>query len=255
MNDGQAPELDAIARRAAAIRALAGARPLLYFGARHWHWSQDEAISRAVVHAGFNACSTQAGARAAGLADGVGTIPHALVLAFAWRYGPERATVEAARAFDRHIDPTVPRVALVDTFNREIDDALATAAALGDRLQAVRLDTAGENVAQGGVPFDGRPWHTGPGVTIASARRLRQALDQAGYPRVGLVLSSGFGDVDKVRAFVADEQENGRLFDALGIGGLFPARIATADVVRIEGRDLAKTGRQFRHNARLRRIL
>lgn len=254
--NGQAePTEAAVEAKARAIRELVPDRHLMYFGARHWHYSCEEAFCRAAVRAGFDSCATDIGARAAGLAAGVGTIPHALVLAFASRSGPEHATREATTAFDRHIDPECPRVALVDTFNREIDDALDTAGALGTRLAAVRLDTAGELVAQGGVPSDGRPYWTGRGVTVAGAVAVRQALDAAGYSRVGIVLSSGFGNLKKIQAFLEAEKIHGRLFASLGIGGLFESWMATADIVRAEGRDLAKTGRNYRHNPRLVRIL
>jgi nicotinate phosphoribosyltransferase len=215
----------------------------------------EAAISRAAVAAGFDSCATDAGARAAGLPAGVGTIPHALILVFAHHVGPEHATREATLAFDRHIESECGRIALVDTFNHEIDDALDTARALGDRLQGVRLDTAGELMAQGGTPFDGRAFVTGQGVTVAGTLALRQALDAAGLQHVGIVLSSGFGNPAKVAAFAAAERQHGRLFDSLGIGGLFDAWCATADIVRVEGRDLAKTGRGYRANPRLQRIL
>ncbi|MHC1790757.1 beta/alpha barrel domain-containing protein [Solidesulfovibrio sp.] len=249
------PDLAAVAAKAGAIRLLVPDKSLMYFGARHWHWSMEAAISRAAVAAGFDSCATDIGARAAGLPAGVGTIPHALVLVFAHHVGPDHATREATLAFDRHIEPECGRIALVDTFNREIDDALDTARALGDRLQGVRLDTAGELLAQGGAPFDGRAFYTGRGVTVAGTAALRTALDAAGLEHVAIVLSSGFGNPAKVAAFAQAERQHGRLFDALGIGGLFDAWCATADIVRIDGRDLAKTGRGYQTNPRLQRIL
>src|ERR671939_1599478 len=65
----------------------------------------------------------------------VGTMAHALVVIL----GEERAF----RAFDRVIDPQIPRVALIDTFQDEKFGALAAAKILGERLSAVRLDTPG----------------------------------------------------------------------------------------------------------------
>lgn len=249
------PDPDAVAAKARAIRQLLPDKSLMYFGARHWHWSRDQAISAAAIAGGFDACSTDAGALAGGKSAGVGTIPHALVLVFAHARGPEHATREAALAFDRHIEPECGRIALADTFNREIDDSLDTARSLGSRLQGVRLDTAGELLAQGAAPFDGREFLTGNGVTVSGARAVRRALDAAGFGHVRIVLSSGFGDLDKVAAFARAEDENGRLFESLGIGGLFESWCATADIVRIGGRPLAKTGRHERENPRMRRML
>jgi nicotinate phosphoribosyltransferase len=244
-----------ITAKAKAIRAMMPDKHLMYFGARHWHWSTEEAFCRAVVAAGFDSCATDAGAQAAGLSAGVGTIPHALVLSFAAATGREHATREATIAFDRHIEPECPRIALVDTFNREIDDALDTAQALGKRLTAVRLDTAGEMLAQGGVASDGRPFWTGRGVTVAGTVAMRQALDAAGFEHVDIVLSSGFGSLEKLAAFAEAERLHGRLFSSLGIGGLFKSWCATADVVRVEGSNLSKCGREYQANPRLIRVL
>lgn len=249
------PTVAEVAGKARAIREMLPEKHLMYFGARHWHFSAEAAFCQAAVAAGFDSCATDAGAVAAGLASGVGTIPHALVLAFAASHGREHATREAALAFDRHIEPDCPRIALVDTFNREIDDALDTARALGQRLAAVRLDTAGELVAQGGLPDDGRKYWTGRGVTVAGTVAVRRALDAAGFSHVDIVLSSGFGNLEKLAAFVAAEQQYGRLFTSLGIGGLFASWAATADIVRANGRDLAKSGREYRANPRLVRVV
>jgi nicotinate phosphoribosyltransferase len=249
------PDPAAVAERAGRIRDLLPDKDLMYFGARHWHWSMEEALSRAIIGAGFDACATDAGARAAGKPAGVGTIPHALILVVASRDGREHATRQATLAFDRHTEPECPRIALVDTFNREIDDALDTARALDGRLAAVRLDTAGELIGQGGVPSDGRPYWTGRGVTVAGTVAVRRALDAAGFPDVDIVLSSGFGDESKIAAFVAAERVHGPLFTSLGIGGLFEAWCATADIVRVEDRDLAKSGRSYHPNPRLVRVL
>ncbi|MGD9608730.1 MAG: nicotinate phosphoribosyltransferase [Desulfovibrionaceae bacterium] len=249
------PDLSVVAERASRIRELLPDKNLMYFGARHWHWSMEEAISRAVIGAGFDSCATDAGARAAGKPAGVGTIPHALVLVIASRVGREHATREATIAFHRYMEPECPRIALVDTFNHEIDDSLDTARGLRGKLAGVRLDTAGELIGQGGVPSDGRPYWTGHGVTVAGTVAVRQALDAAGFPDVDIVLSSGFGDLKKVTAFVEAERVHGRLFSSLGIGGLFEAWCATADIVRVDGHDLAKSGRAYHPNPRLVRVL
>ncbi|MEW5772743.1 MAG: nicotinate phosphoribosyltransferase [Thermodesulfobacteriota bacterium] len=254
-NGEPAPDPDAVLARARAIRELAPDKRIMYFGSRHWRWDLDEALSRAAVQGGFDACSTDAGARAAGLPGGVGTIPHALVLCMAHAHGRERATAESTLAFHRHVDPAAPRIALVDTFCREIDDTLACARRLGRDLWGVRLDTAGEAMAQGSPAFDGRRYWTGPGVTVELTRAVRRALDESGFGHVRIVLSSGFGSLEKLAAFREAEERSGRLFDALGVGGLYESRAATADIVRVEGRPLAKTGRVDSPNPRLIRYL
>jgi len=248
------PTPESVRDKARAIRTLLPDKHLMYFGARHWHWSTEEAFCQAAIAGGFDSCATDAGAKAAGLPAGVGTIPHALVLLFASKVGRQHATREAAIAFDRYTEPACPRIILVDTFNQEIHDALDAAKALGPHMAAVRLDTAGEVLAEGGLPFDGRPYWTGQGVTIAGTVAMRQALDAAGFGQVEIVLSSGFGNLEKIRAFTEAEECYGRLFTSLGIGGLFQSWCATADIVRVADCDLAKTGRAYRPNPRLVRV-
>ncbi|WP_027367361.1 nicotinate phosphoribosyltransferase [Desulfocurvibacter africanus] len=255
MNNAHGLDLQAVRDRGRAIRDLCPDKQLIYFGARHWHWSMDPEISRILVEeCGWNACSTDAGAHGAGLDKGVGTIPHALVLTYAHSHGVARATVEATLAFDRHMEPEAKRIALVDTFNREIDDTLATARAMPGRLHGVRLDTAGELVAQGS-PAQGERYWAGKGVTVEGTAAVRSALDEAGFEKVNITLSSGFGKLDKLRAFVEGERKHGRLFEALGIGGVFDSWHATSDIVRIEGREMSKTGRGYLPNPNMRRVL
>lgn len=244
--DGRDVNLKQISSLAAELRNLVPDRALTYFGARHWRFDRDEDITRAVLGQGWDAASTDKGAQAAGRKHGVGTIPHAMVLCFAHRYGREKATAEATRAFHKHIELTVPRIALVDTFNREIDDSLATARDLGGGLWGVRLDTAGQNVPQGGDPASKKAFIGGTGVTVSGALALRRALNEQGFRKTRIVLSGDFGNPEKVKTFLEAERAEGmRIFDSLGVGGLFKSRHATADIVRIEGQPMAKTGRQY----------
>lgn len=260
---------------------LAGDRPVSYFGARHWTFREDAAIAFAAYQGGATSCSTDAGAATFGQV-GQGTIPHALENIYAWTAGKDKAVVEATRAFDRVIDPKVPRIALIDYNNKELDDSVAVADALNGRLAAVRVDTCGENVAQGalvsatcreadawkaaGVPHpaddapEARFWY-GTGVTVTGVYALRKALDQFGHNNVKIILTSGFGDPEKVKAFVDAEKLLGvRLFDALGVGGIFkPCRMATMDIVAVGETaetltPISKVGRPYNPNPRLTQL-
>lgn len=259
-NTGHGVDLEQVAQRARKIRELCPDKELIYFGARHWRYDDDAAISKAVLEQGWDGASTDVGAQAGGFSHGLGTIPHALVLVYAHAFGREAATLKATDAFNRNIDTSVPRIALVDSFNREIDDTLATARALGQDLYAVRLDTPGEHPAQGADPEDRdadiyNGFWGGSGVTVSGAKAMREALDAAGFEHVNIVLSSGFGELDKVQAFLEGERRYGRLFEAMGVGGVFPAWHATSDIVQVEGRDLAKKGRGYRPSPRMVRML
>ena len=270
-----------VACRMKEIVTAAGGRPVTYFGARHWHYSEDEAINAAAKLGMASGSSTDVGAALWGKA-GEGTIPHALENIYAWKYGKEVAVAEATKAFDRQIDPAVRRIALIDYNNREIDDSIATAQALGENLYAVRVDTCGENIAQGALTGPNDPnrgkyfsadlplpaadapeakyWY-GNGVTVTGVLALRQSLDAAGYENVKMFLTSGFGSVNKVKAFVEAEKVLGvKLFDALGVGGVYsPVRTTTMDIVAVGDtaetmQPISKVGRPYRPNARLQEV-
>lgn len=204
--------------------------PVIGFGARHVHPSVADQMDYASVVGGCIGASTPAGARLAGLAP-TGTMPHALVLIFG-------DTVRAAEAFDRHIDPDVPRIVLVDTFKDEAEEALRVAEALGDRLWAVRLDTPSER---------GR-------VTPDLVKEVRARLDIAGHPNVKIVVSGGI-DVDRIGVF----RDAGAPVDSFAVGSYISKASPidfTGDLKEIDGRPVAKRGRipGRTENPRLERI-
>ena len=204
--------------------------PVIGFGARHVHPSVADQMDYASVVGGCIGASTPAGARLAGLAP-TGTMPHALVLVFG-------DTVRAAEAFDRHIDPEVPRIILVDTFKDEAEESLRVAEALGDRLWGVRLDTPSER---------GR-------VTPELVKEVRARLDLAGHPNVKIVVSGGM-DVDRIGVF----KEAGAPVDVFAVGSAISKASPidfTGDLKEIDGRPVAKRGRipGRTENPRLERI-
>ena len=263
-NDRTTPDVREVTKSAREIVKTVGGRPVVYFGARHWRYDMDETISRAAFAGWVADASTDIGAHTCGK-EGVGTIPHALECIYAWKHGTEHAVVESAKAFDRYIDPHVPRIALIDFANKEIDDTLAVARLLGSKLYGIRVDTCMENVMQGSdrvlKMFAGKEYWHGRGVTIAGVYLLRKQLNEAGFPDVKIMLSSGFGNIEKVHAFVVAEKELGiRLFDSLGVGQLFPVRVATMDIIGVGAtleniRPIAKVGRSEKKNPRLRQVL
>jgi len=237
-------------------------KKVFYFGARHFHPTLDERIARICQEEGFAGCSTDIGARAWN-DKGIGTIPHALILSYAAHMQEKEmrgnATVETAKSFNKYVDKKIPRIVLIDTFNREITDSLETAVNL-ENLQAVRIDTCGENYAQGSqkikLPKIDVPekYLRGRGVTISVVWALRQALDKQGFEDVGIVVSSGF-NADKTLAFIeADrvyqETHSRELFNSIGTGSLANNSImTTSDIVAYfsekdnEWKPIAKKGR------------
>ncbi len=265
------------------IRELIGKdRKLIYMGARHWGWELDAEIAKAAFDGGADDCSTDIGA-----ADenklGVGTIPHALENIYAWKYGMENAVVNSTLAFDKHIDKSVPRIALIDYNNHEYSDSLDTAKCLdkvGSNLDYVRVDTCGENFMQGilydngFLPFDDvndyNKFYLCKGVAAIGVHRLRNTLNFSGFPHVKILLSSGFGNIEKVKAFLEYEKlcqefwgEDWKLFDGIGCGECSwdeHMRMAGADVVAVGDTidtmtEVHKVGRGPRPNSNLKRVL
>jgi nicotinate phosphoribosyltransferase len=204
--------------------------PVISFGARHVHPSVADQLDYASVVGGCVGASTPAGARLAGLSP-TGTMPHALILIFG-------DTVRAVEAFDRHVDPEVPRIALVDTFKDEAEESLRVADALGERLWGVRLDTPSER---------GR-------VTPDLVKEVRARLDQAGHGHVRIVVSGGL-DTDRIQQF----KDAGAPVDSFAVGSAISKASPidfTGDLKEIDGRPIAKRGRipGRTENPRLRRV-
>ena len=205
------------ATAARAIVQVADPIPVIGFGARHVHPSVADQMDYASVVGGCIGASTPAGARLAGLSP-TGTMPHALILIFG-------DTVRAVEAFDRHMDPDVPRIALVDTFKDEAEESVRVADALGERLWGVRLDTPSER---------GR-------VTADLVKEVRARLDLAGHPGVRIVVSGGL-DAERITYF----KDAGAPIDSFAVGSAISDASPidfTGDLKEIDGKPIAKRGR------------
>jgi nicotinate phosphoribosyltransferase len=195
-----------------------------------------------------------------GAPRGLGTMPHSLI-------GYAGSTVRAAEMF-RETFPDEPMTVLVDYFGREVSDALAVCARFpglaGDGELAFRLDTHGGRFMEGLDPAESYAvldrnapgairryrsdtelrYLVGTGVSAAAIWRMREALNAAGYPKVRIVVSSGFG-VDKCRV-MADAKAP---IDVVGTGSFIPdswhETYATADIVEYDGVPMVKVGREF----------
>jgi nicotinate phosphoribosyltransferase len=226
---------------AAVVRAAAG-KPILFFPARHDHWLVQTGDGWAAHVAGAIGVSTDAQASWWG-GRGVGTVPHSLIAA----YGGD--TVKAAAAFSDRYEGEMNITVLVDFENDSIRTALEVAEALGGRLWGVRLDTS-ERMVDSALAAEPNP-EAHRGVTPLLAQRVRHALDDHGYGHVRIVVSGGFNPA-KITAFEAA----GAPVDAYGVGSslLRGSNDFTADVVRVDGRAVAKAGRGERPNPRLVRV-
>ena len=251
------------------VRRLAGIYgniPITYFGARHYHWSLDKEIAAAALRGRAVQTSTDIGSANISK-SGVGTTPHVLTLALASVYGRDQATLKTTELFDKYMPGDIPRMTLVDTFNKELADSLAVAQYFGDRRNLIRLDTCGENIGEGCSLYQGRKekdptYQTGTGVTLELVRNIRNNLIENGYgDSTDIFLTSGFGNEDKARIF-AEANEDFKektcydLFIGVGVGEVSEARFCTADVFEIDGKQMYKTGRETTVDySQLRRVV
>ncbi len=209
---------------------------------------------------GFLGNANDATAHWYGTPRGFGTMPHSLI-------GYAGSTLRAAEMF-RETFPDEPMTVLCDYFGHEITDSLAVCARFPDLATAgrlsFRLDTHGGRfmetldpaesyaVLERHAPGAIRRYRSetelrflvGTGVSAAAIWRMREALDDAGYPNVRIVASSGFG-VEKCRV-MADAKAP---INLVGTGSFIPdawhETYATADIVQYDGVPLVKVGREF----------
>lgn len=211
---GMICQASGIATAASRVKAAAGDRQVLSFGARRMHPALSTIIDRNAFVGGADGVSVLRSAEYLG-ENPMGTMPHALVLIFG-------DTVAAMRAFDAAVDPSVPRVCLVDTLQDEKFEAIRVAEALREKLAAVRLDT--------------------PGSRRGDFRRILQEvrweLDLRGFAHVRLIASGGLGE-EEVRA-LRD------VADGFGVGTSLsnaPTIDFALDIVEVEGAPFAKRGK------------
>jgi nicotinate phosphoribosyltransferase len=202
-----------VATAAARCKLAAAGRPVYSFGARRMHPAIAPMIERAAFIGGCDGVAVVKSAEVVG-EEPMGTMAHSLILLL----GEERAW----RAFDRVIDPKVPRVALIDTFQDEKFAAISAAQAMGRNLAAVRLDT----------PASRR------GNFVSLLREVRWELDERGFGGVKLFVSGG---IDERKMLTLN-----RYADAYGVGTAIsnaPVIDFAMDIVEVDGEPRAKRGK------------
>ena len=205
----------AVATRALEVRHAAPNSTVLSFGSRHLHPSLGAMVERAALLGGLDGFSNVAAEDTVGRRAG-GTMPHALMICFG------RGEQEAAwRAFDEAVPDDTPRIALVDTYSDEVDEALRAAEAVDD-LTGVRLDTTGSR----------------RGDFRHIVREVRWTLDAHGHEDIDIFVSGGLGP----------EQLRGLrdVADGFGVGSFVsnadPLDFAL-DIVEVDGEPAAKRGK------------
>lgn len=209
---------------------------------------------------GFMNGASNATAHFFGQKKGAGTMNHAMV-------GFYGSTLKAAQAF-RNKHPDKPFTVLNDYFGQEVTDALEVCKAFPDEAAdgtlGFRLDTNGARYLEG-LDHDSSieiihkyaphmlekeltdselKTLYGKGVSIAAIFKFREMLDEAGYPDVKIVGSSGFNP--QKCAMMAEAKAP---LDAVGTGSYIPkdfhATYATADILKYDNNFSIKVGREY----------
>lgn len=215
---------------------------------------------RKVGAVGFIANATAATSSYFNQDQAFGTMPHALV-------GYAGSTLRAAQLFHEAF-PGESITILVDYFGKEVSDAIEVCQHFPDMAKngqlSIRLDTPGSRFVEGLDPaasyaildrfapsaIRGYRSETdlrhlvGAGVSAAAIYHIRHALDHAGFPRVKIIVSSGF---DPAKCHVMSEAK--APIDLVGTGSFLPERwretYATADIIEYDGIKRVKLGREF----------
>jgi nicotinate phosphoribosyltransferase len=204
-----------VATAALETRRAAPDSTVLSFGTRHVHPSIGAMIERSALVGGLDGISNVAAGEVIGEEAG-GTMPHALVICFG-RGNQEQAW----RAFDEAVGPDVPRVALCDTYDDEVEETLRAVEAVED-LDSVRIDTTSSR----------------RGDFRHILREIRWKLDARGHEDVGVFASGGIGP-ESIR-------ELRDVVEGFGVGSYVsnadPEDFAL-DIVEVDGDLAAKRGK------------
>ena len=197
------------------IKSACPDKPMSVFGARHLHPAVAPVMEKAAVLGGIDASSCVIGAKLCGM-EPSGTTPHALFLMVG-------ETVKGAVAYDEIMPEDAARIILIDTYKDEIEEAIAVAKAMGDKLEGIRLDTPSER----------------GGVTVGLVKETRAKLNLAGLEHVKIVVSGGL-----TPERVVELSEAGA--DSFGVGSYISGARAidmTMDIKEVDGKPVAKRGR------------
>ena len=195
-----------------------------------------------------------------GSKTGVGTMPHAFI-------GYSGSTLRAAEMYNQEY-PDDNLTVLVDYFGKEVSDSLEVCKSFKTKAKegklAIRLDTHGGRFVEGldteksyevlekNAPESIRTyrteeelrWMVGTGVSAAAIWFIRLALNREGWNNVKIIASSGFNPA-KCKLFASINVP----VDVIGTGSYLPDKwtetYATADIIKYDGNNLVKKGREF----------
>lgn len=232
--DGILARASSLATNAYRIKKLTN-KEIIYMGDRADHYLNQERDGYSIALAGITTQVTDAHIE---YHDGkaVGTVPHALIQMF------QGDLIAALKAYNETF-PNEGLVALVDFNNDVVTDSVKVFKEFGDKLKAIRIDTS-DGVSDAYFKNDEEF-----GVTPNLVKATRAALDAVGGQDVKIIVSSGFNE-KKITLF----EELNVPVDVYGVGGSLVKvnNNFTADAVWVDGKYIAKVGRQYRANDKLK---
>ena len=195
----------------------AGSVPVVCTVPAYAHPNVVPLIDYAAVTGGCVAVSSMLGARLAGVTP-AGYMQHALPLLLG-------DTVKALQSYDRHLPLEIPRIAIIDTFKDEAEEAVNVARAFRDRLRGVNLSTPAER----------------GGVTPGLVKEIRAKLDAQGFQHVDIFVTHG-ANKDTIRRFIEENAPVSGFSVDEAIGGAPPLGF-NAEIHEIDGAPVARRGR------------
>ncbi|MGC8610338.1 MAG: nicotinate phosphoribosyltransferase [Thermoplasmata archaeon] len=202
-----------ISTKSARFKKLIGNKTLMSFGVRRMHPALAPMIDRYSYIGGCDYVSSVIGAERLNKTPR-GTMPHALILLI----GEE----DAWKKFDEDLDPSIPRIALIDTFCDEKFSAIK-AAELIKHLSGVRLDTPSSR----------------KGDFSYLIREVKWELKIRGFDKVQIIVSGGIKEEE-----IKDLIEAGA--DGFGIGTSISSASTidyALDIVEIDKKPITKRGK------------
>lgn len=237
--DGILARMTSIATNASKIMKAANNKEIIFMGDRSDLYFNQEYDGKAANIGGIKKVVTYAQSKWISEKP-IGTMPHALIQMF---HGD---LIEALIAYKKTIK-TKEIIALVDFNNDVINDSLSVANHFKQELKAVRVDTASNMVDK---YFDDKKTKL-KGVNSVLIKALRKNLDNGGFKYVKIIVSSGINEEK-----IIDFEKNQTPIDIYGVGSyiLKINNYFTADVVKLNGKLLAKKGRKYNPNKNLKEI-
>jgi nicotinate phosphoribosyltransferase len=232
-----------VATGARALSEAARIKPVLLFPGRHDHLLMQSGDLIAAQAGGVLLLWSDRPPALRAVVPALALVPHSYIAAMGG------VTTDATRAFADTIKPRLSLIVPVDFENDAVGTSVAVARALEDRLWGVWLGTPDHLVDRSIIPMMGTFHPTG--VNDQLVWNVRNALDAEGYGDVKILVAGGLG-ADRIRQY----EEEGVPIDAYGVGSTtFAARAAfAADIVKVNGSEIARAGRSWNPNSRMERV-